>query len=82
MTQLRQHGPRVTRCGAHLSSIERPRTVGGGRGVSSWAAVGLKVALGGMGGWRPVKHRGASPFLLGYLLDSNLNSNSNLNPLK
>jgi hypothetical protein len=63
MTRLRQRGPEVTRCGARLSSIERPRVVGGGSGVSSWAAVGLKVALGGMGGWRPVKHRGAFPFL-------------------
>jgi hypothetical protein len=50
--------------------------------VVSWAAVGLKAALGRMGGWRPVYHSGAFLFLLGYLLDSNLNSNSNLNPLK
>jgi hypothetical protein len=82
MTRLRQRGPGVTRCGARLSSSEQPRAVGGGCGVGSCAAVGLNVAPGGMGGWRPAKHRGAFPFLLGYLFDSNLNSNSNLNPLK
>jgi hypothetical protein len=82
MTRLRQRGPGVTRCEARLSVTVRPCAVGGGRGVVSWAAVGLKVALGGKGGWRPTKHRVLSPFLLGYIFDANLNSNSNLNPLK
>jgi hypothetical protein len=46
VTRLRQRGPGMTRCGAHLPATERPRAVGGDGGAGCWAAVGPKAGLG------------------------------------